>query len=160
MKTKQIKELNIKKVFPTDDDVRNWVFENPEQLENAIETELCHISYNPEPPFRARPDICTVEEETSDRIAVMINIGEIPDWEFIRFLNVAAFTDIKKIVWVVSKFARVNQYILEWLNDRTEGNVEFIVLKLSAYQMPNSKIATKLERMEKIPVPSLYEDIM
>ena len=68
--------------------------------------------------------------------------------------------DVKKIVWIVANLDKLSHCILEWLNDRTNGNVEFIVLKLSTYEMSSEKIATKLERLEKLPVPIDYEELI
>ncbi len=64
------------------------------------------------------------------------------------------------MVWIVDNFDNVNHYILEWLNDHSKGNIEFIVLKLKTYELQNGQIATKLERLEKIPVPTYYEDLI
>jgi len=160
LKTLPIKQLNIKEVFPTTEDARDWIIENPEQLATALQTELSYVMHNPKITYMIRPDICALEKQTSYRFAVMIDLDEISERDFVKFLTVAAFTDIKKIVWVVSRFSNINHYILEWLNDHAKGNVEFVVLNLSAYEMPNSKIATKLERLERIPVPAIYEDLI
>lgn len=160
MQTVNIKKLNPNEVFPTNDDLRNWVFENPEQLEEAVQTKLFSTTYNPDAPYLVRPDICAVEEQTCDRIAVMMNLGNITDSAFFRYLTIASLNDVKKIVWIVTNLDNVSYSILEWLNDRTEGNVEFIVVKLSTYEMPDSQIATKLERLEKLPVPINYENLI
>jgi hypothetical protein len=116
--------------------------------------------YNPDAPYLVRPDICATDEQTSDRIAIMMNLGSTFEREFFRFLSVAALTDIKKIVWIVTNLDNVSYSILEWLNDRAVGNVEFIVLRLNTYEMPDSRIATKLERFERLPVPINYEDML
>lgn len=160
MQTVNIKKLNPKEVFPTNDDLRNWIFKNTEQLEEAMGTKLYHTIYNPKAPYLVRPDICAVESQTSDRIAIMLNLGNVFEREFFRYLTIAALNDVKKIVWIVTNLDNVSYSILEWLNDRTEGNVEFIVLRLSAYEMPGSQIATKLERFERLPIPINYEDLV
>jgi|GEM_PF-2507827 len=160
MKTIPIRQLNNKEVFPNNDDLRNWIFKNRKKLEEVLQIKLSRTTYNPDAPYLVRPDICTGDFDTCDRIAVMINIENTSEKEFFRYLTIAALNDVKKIVWIVTDLDDISYSILEWLNDRTEGNVEFIVVKLVTYEMPDSQIITKLERFERLPVPIDYEDML
>lgn len=157
MKTIPVRQLNNMEVFPTNDDLRNWIFKNNKELEKALKIKLSATRYNPDAPYLLRPDICTGDNETWDRIAIMLNLGNTLEKEFFRYLTIAALNDVNKIVWIVSDLDDVSYSILEWLNDRTEGNVEFIVLKLISYEMPNSQIIAKLERFERLSVPIDYD---
>ena len=160
LKTVPIKQLNNKEVFPTNDDLRKWVFENTEQLEEALQTKFYSTIYNPDAPYHVRPDICIIDDITSDRVAIMMNLGNTFEREFFRYLTVAALNDVNRIVWIVTNLDNISYGILEWLSERTKGNVEFVVLRLNTYELPDSRIATKLERFERLPVPLRYEDLI
>ena len=160
MRTNYLKEVDPKTVFYTREALREWILQNTEQLEEAFGEELVCVKYKPNELPILRPDVFTLENRTCKTIAIILNLGDITAEDFVRYFTVAALNDINKMVWIVDKFDNVNHYILEWLNDHSKGNIEFIVLKLSTYKLQNKEIATKLERLEKIPVPTHYEDLI
>lgn len=160
MRTNYLKEVDPKTVFYTKDALRDWVLDNPEQLEKAFGEELVCTKYNPKELPILRPDVFTVENRTCKTIAIMLNLGKITAEDFLRYFTVAALNYINKMVWIVDKFDNINHYILEWLNDHSRGHIEFVVLKLTTYELHNKQIATRLERLEKIPVPTVYEDLI
>ena len=160
MRTNYLKKVDPKTIFRTREALRNWVIDNPEQLEEVFGEELVCVKYKQDDLPILRSDVFSLENRTCKTIAIILNLGKITAEDFVRYFTVAALNDINKMAWIVDDFDNVNHYILEWLNDHSKGCIEFIVLKLSTYELQNKQIATKLERLEKIPVPSLYEDLI
>lgn len=143
----KVKEININEIFKINADVRNWLIENPKELEEAIHAELVNVCHPSGIPEEARPDVYAEENMTYNKVAVLINLNENTDEDFKRFMAIAAGNNVKKAVWIVTGLDDKTRCILDWLNERTEHKTQFIVLKLSAYKIENSLPAINLVRI-------------
>lgn len=72
-----IKQVNPNELFKTKEEVRNWIFNNPQELERVIGKELSYTKYFTEASYDIRPDIYTEEKQTAYRIAVMITLEKL-----------------------------------------------------------------------------------
>jgi hypothetical protein len=143
----KVKELDVKEIFKTNEDVKNWLLENPEQLEEAIHIELKNLCHTAGIPEEARPDLYAEVNMTYNKVIIQVNLEEATDDDFKRFLAIAAVNNVKKAVWIVTGIDDKTRCILDWLNERTEHKTQFIILKLSAYQIENSLPAINLVRI-------------
>lgn len=155
-----IKQVNPIELFKTKDEVRNWIINNPEELERAVGKELCCTRYFTEAPSDMRPDIYTEEKQTAYRIAVMITLEKTTDSDLAKFITISSFNDVKRAIWIVSDIDNRTRFMIDWLNDVIQGNVEFIIVKLGVYRLDNSRLVAQLERLEKLRVANDYQEYL
>lgn len=142
-----LSKIDISEIFKTNQEVRNWLIENPKGLENALNIELVNIGHHSIIPEEVRPDIYAEENMSHNKVIVMINLDEPADEDFKNLLAIAAANNANKAVWLVKSLDDKTRYILNWLNERTGWKSEFIVLKLEAYKINDSLPAVKLVRI-------------
>ncbi len=140
-------EININEIFKTNQDVRNWLLENPRELEDALNIELVNIGHHSIIPDEVRPDIYAEENMSHNKVIVMINLDEPTDEDFKNLLAIAAGNNANKAVWLVKSLDDKTRYILNWLNERAGWKTEFIVMKVEAYKINDSLPAVKLVRI-------------
>jgi hypothetical protein len=143
----KVKEININEIFKSNAEVRNWLIENQKELEEAIHTEFSTLCYPAGILEEARPDVYAEENMTYNKVEVLINLNETTDEDFKKFLAIAAGNNVKKAVWIVTGLDDKTRCILDWLNEKTEYKTQFIILKVSAYQIENSLPAINLVRI-------------
>lgn len=140
-------KIDINEIFRTNQDVKNWLLENPKELKDALNIELVNIGHHSIIPEEVRPDIYAEENMSHNKVIVMINLDEPTDEDFKNLLAIAAGNNANKAVWLVENLDDKTRYILNWLNERTGWKTEFILLKLEAYKIEDSLPAVTLVRV-------------
>lgn len=94
-------------------------------------------------------DILAEEETTGDRI-VIENQLEMTDHDHLgKLVTYASGYDAKIVVWVVKDVREEHRKAIDWLNENTNEELGFYLLKIELYKIGDSPLAPKLEVISK-----------
>jgi len=134
----QLESIPIKDVLKSNEEAKNWLLENINQLESLLEIEL----YNPRvyftPSDEANPDIIAEENMTDKKVVCLINLNTITNKDFKRFLATSTAFNASIAIWIISEIDDQTKAIIHWLNHRTEWKTQFIIAKIEGYKIGNS----------------------
>jgi len=148
MKKFTITEFNPCRCFRSQEDARNWLLKNIYRLEDLINIEIKEPEYLDDVPEFIRPDIYGKIRNSRDLLVVSINLDKkITNDDLKKFLDTVAFNDASLAVWVLTEIDERLQCMLEWISQKMEPKVEFLILKLSAFEIEKSGPALSLDRM-------------
>jgi len=122
--------------------------ENLKLLGEAIGIDLeCEAQEKSVGPFRA--DILC-KDTTSDSWVLIENQLERTDHGHLgQLLTYAAGLDAVTIVWIADHFTEEHRAALDWLNKRTDENINFFGLEIELWQIGESQIAPKFNIVSK-----------
>ncbi|MEI8390224.1 MAG: hypothetical protein WCG23_10120 [bacterium] len=148
MKEITIREFNPCRCFKSHEDARNWLLKNIYRLEELIHSEIKEPKYLDDVPEFIRPDIYGKIRGSLDLLVVSINLDkEITNDDLKKFLDTVAFNDASLAIWVLTDIDERLQCMLEWISQKMEPKVEFLILKMSAFRIENSGPVLSLDRM-------------
>ncbi|MEI8389708.1 MAG: hypothetical protein WCG23_07455 [bacterium] len=144
------KTVSLKEAFQEKEILRKCIYNNRDMIGKLINSKLSnelgsYIAGDEE----IRPDLFFTDSESLDKIAVLINYDEPIEEHFKKLLAAACFKDVQKAVWILAHLDKKTRHILNWLNDKAEGRVEFIAIRIIAYELENSMYAFHLCRPKK-----------
>ncbi len=94
-------------------------------------------------------DILAEEENTGKKI-IIENQLEITDRDHLgKVITYASGYDAGVIVWIVKDVREEHRRAVDWLNEHTDENIEFYLVKIELWQIENSPLAPKFEIVSK-----------
>jgi hypothetical protein len=147
MKKMTICEFDPNRCFRSQEDARNWLLENIYRLEELICNEIKEPEYIDDVPEFIRPDIYGKIKSSGELLVVSINLNKITNDDLKKFFDTVAFNDASLAIWVLADLDERMQCMIEWISQKTEPKLEFLILKLSAFQIENSGPVLSLDRM-------------
>ena len=148
MKSLKICKLNPNKYFKTQDEARNWLLENIGKLETLIRTGIKEPEYLDDVPEFVRPDIYGEINNSGKLLVVSINLNnEITNDDLGKFIDIVAHNDASIAIWILADLDVNKQIILDWISQKTEPDLELVILKLTIFQIENSEPVPSLDRM-------------
>ncbi len=94
-------------------------------------------------------DILAEEENTGNKV-IIENQLEISDHDHLgKVITYASGYDAKVIVWVVKDVREEHRNAIDWLNENTNEEIGFYLLKIELWQIENSLPAPKFEIISK-----------
>jgi hypothetical protein len=89
------------------------------------------------------------EEESSGRKIIIENQLENSNYEHLgKIITYASGYDAEIVIWIVKGVRDEHQKAIEWLNDHTDENISFFLIKLELWQIEGSNPAPKFEIIE------------
>lgn len=86
------------------------------------------------------------QEESSDRKIIIENQLEDTDHDHLgKIITYASGYDAETIIWIVKDVRSEHQKAIEWLNEHTDENINFFLIKIELWQIENSNPAPKFE---------------
>ena len=86
------------------------------------------------------------EEEASGRKIVIENQLEDTNHDHLgKIITYASGYDAEIIIWIVKDVREEHQKAIDWLNEHTDENISFFLLKIELWQIENSNPAPKFE---------------
>ncbi len=86
------------------------------------------------------------EEESLDRKIIIENQLEATNHDHLgKIITYASGYDAKIIIWIVKDVREEHQKAIEWLNEHTDENISFFLIKIELWQINNSNPAPKFE---------------
>ena len=143
----KLKKLDLRQVWKHEAlDFTNWLAEkdNLEALSEAvgvdiklIETEASVGKFN--------VDILAEEDLTGKKI-IIENQLEATDHDHLgKIITYASGHDAEIIIWIVKDTRDEHQKAIEWLNDHTDDDTSFFLIRIELWQIDDSKPAPKFE---------------
>lgn len=94
-------------------------------------------------------DILAEEENTGTKI-IIENQLEVTDHDHLgKLITYASGYDAKVIIWVVKDVREEHRQAIDWLNERTDEDTEFYLVRIELWQIENSPYAPKFEIISK-----------
>jgi len=88
------------------------------------------------------------EEEASNRKIIIENQLEDTNHDHLgKIITYASGYDAEIIIWIVKDVREEHQKAIEWLNEHTDENIGFFLLKIELWQIDGSNPAPKFESM-------------
>ncbi len=86
------------------------------------------------------------EEENSGRKIIIENQLEDTDHDHLgKIITYASGHDAEIVIWIVKDVKEEHQKAVEWLNDHTDENIGFFLIKIELWQIEGSSPAPKFE---------------
>jgi hypothetical protein len=122
--------------------------ENLKLLGETIGIELeCEAQEKEVGPFRA--DILCKDSATGSWVLVENQLERTDHLHLGQLLTYAAGLDAVTIVWIAERFTEEHRATLDWLNKRTDENINFFGLEVELWQIGNSPMAPKFNVVSK-----------
>lgn len=94
-------------------------------------------------------DILAEEESTGKKI-IIENQLEVTNHDHLgKVITYASGYDARIIVWVVKDVREEHRQAIDWLNEHTDEDIEFYLLKIELWQIEDSPYAPKFEIISK-----------
>src|SRR5215831_156233 len=94
-------------------------------------------------------DILAEEENTGKKI-IIENQLEISNHDHLgKIITYASGYDAEVIIWIVKDVREEHRRAVDWLNEHTDEDIEFYLLKIELYQIGDSPYAPKFEIISK-----------
>ena len=131
-------------------DFTQWLVkaENLQFLSDEIGIEVAPIEAEA-PTGRYSVDILAEEESTGKKIIIENQLEKTDHDHLGKIITYASGYDAEYVVWIVKDANEEHRQALEWLNDHTDSNLNFFLMKLELWQIDDSKPAVKLNTIVK-----------
>lgn len=94
-------------------------------------------------------DILAEEENTGHKI-IIENQLEITNHDHLgKIITYASGHDARVIVWIVKDVREEHRRAIDWLNEHTDEDIEFYLVRIELWQIENSPYAPKFEIVSK-----------
>ena len=98
-------------------------------------------------PFRA--DILCKNTLDGSWVLIENQIEKTDHMHLGQLLTYAAGLEAVTIIWIASKFIEEHRAALDWLNEKTDGRINFFGLEVELWRIGNSPIAPKFNVVSK-----------
>jgi len=90
------------------------------------------------------------EEENTGRKIIIENQLEVTNHDHLgKIITYASGYDARVVVWVVKDVREEHRQAIDWLNEHTDEDIEFYLVKIELWQIENSPLAPKFEIVSK-----------
>lgn len=143
----KLKKLDLRQVWKHEAlDFTNWLAEkdNLDALSEAIGVDIKLIETEAS-VGKFNVDILAEEDLTGKKI-IIENQLEATDHDHLgKIITYASGHDAEIIVWIVKDTRDEHQKAIEWLNDHTNEEISFFLIRIELWQIDESKPAPKFE---------------
>lgn len=94
-------------------------------------------------------DILAEEEESGKKIIIENQFGVTNHNHLGKIITYASGYDASVVVWIVEDIREEHRRATDWLNEHTDENIEFYLVKIGLWQIGNSPLAPKFEVVSK-----------
>lgn len=127
-------------------DFTNWLAqpENLDELSQAVGVDIKLIQAEAN-VGRFNVDILAQEESSGRKIIIENQLQDTNHDHLGKIITYASGYDAKIIIWIVRDYREEHQKAIEWLNDHTDEDISFFLIKIELWQIENSSPAPKFE---------------
>jgi len=90
-------------------------------------------------------DILAEEETSGQKIIIENQLEETNHDHLGKIITYASGYEANIIIWIVKDVREEHQKAIEWLNEHTDENINFFLIKIELWQIDNSNPAPKFE---------------
>lgn len=143
----KLKKLDLRQVWKHEAlDFTNWLAEkeNLDALSEAVGVDIKLIQTEAS-VGKFNVDILAEEDLTGKKI-IIENQLEATDHDHLgKIITYASGHDAEIIIWIVKDTRDEHQKAIEWLNDHTDDETSFFLIRIELWQIDDSKPAPKFE---------------
>jgi len=143
----KLEKINLRDIWPHEAlDFTKWLAEeeNLDLLSNEIGISIKLIGTEVSTgDFYL--DIFAEEENTGHKIIIENQLESTNHDHLGKIITYAAGKDAKVIIWIVRDVREEHRQAIEWLNNHTDSEIGFFLIKVVAYKIDNSSPAAKFE---------------
>ena len=131
-------------------DFTKWLVqpENLQFLSDEIGIEIAPLEAEAK-TGRYSVDILAEEENTGKKIIIENQLEKTDHDHLGKIITYASGYDAEYVVWIVKDANEEHRQALEWLNDHTNTDLHFFLIRLELWQIDDSKPAVKLNTIVK-----------
>lgn len=131
-------------------DFTRWLIqiENLQFLSDEIGIEISPIEAEAK-AGRFSVDILAEEESTGKKIIIENQLEKSDHDHLGKIITYASGYDAEYVVWIVKEANEEHRQALEWLNDHTDSELNFFLIRLELWQIDDSNPAVKLNTIVK-----------
>jgi len=151
MNLSRLKKVELREVWKHEaSDFTNWLAQAENLLLLAdeigfdiklVQTEAAVGSFN--------VDILAEEENTGKKIIIENQLETTNHDHLGKIITYASGYDAGMIIWVVEDVREEHRRAVDWLNEHTDEDIEFYLIKIEVWQIENSPLAPKFEIISK-----------
>ncbi|KYC47989.1 MAG: hypothetical protein AMQ22_01905 [Candidatus Methanofastidiosum methylothiophilum] len=146
-----LKKVDLRSIWKNEEyDFSRWLAktENLQLLSDEIGIQL--IPKDTEAAVgRYSVDLLAIEDGT-DKIAVIENQLEITDHDHLgKLITYGAGLNATYLIWIVAEIRDEHLNAVEWINENTDGDLNFFLIKLELWQIDDSKPSPKFTTYSK-----------
>jgi hypothetical protein len=127
-------------------DFTNWLAqqENLDSLseEIGIDIKLIQIEAN---VGRFNVDILAEEESSGRKIIIENQLEDTNHDHLGKIITYASGYNAEIVIWIVREVREEHQKAIEWLNEHTDENISFFLIKIELWQIEGSKPAPRFD---------------
>lgn len=151
MEIGKLKEVDIRNLWKHEQyDFSEWLSqdENIEELNDILGLTLTDVSK--EVYVGAyRCDLVAVDESTGIKVIIENQLEASNHDHLGKIITYASGLDAQVVVWIVTHAKEEHKSAIEWLNNNSNGEVNFFLIELHAYKIGESLPAPYFEIIEK-----------
>lgn len=151
MEIGKLKEVDIRNLWKHEQyDFSDWLSkdENIEELNDILGLTLTDVSK--EVYVGAyRCDLVAVDESTGLKVIIENQLEASNHDHLGKIITYASGLDAQVVVWIVTHAKEEHKSAIEWLNNNSNGEVNFFLIELHAYKIGDSLPAPYFEIAEK-----------
>lgn len=143
----KLKKLDLRQVWKHEAlDFTNWLAEkdNLDALSEAIGVDIKLIQTEAS-VGKFNVDILAEEDLTGKKIIIENQLEATNHDHLGKIITYASGHDAEIIIWIVKDTRDEHQKAVEWLNDHTDEDISFFLIRIELWQIDDSKPAPKFE---------------
>jgi hypothetical protein len=147
----KLKKIELRDVWPHEAlDFTKWLAleENLDALSDEIGINIKLIRTEAS-VGRFNVDILAEEENTGHKIIIENQLEDTNHDHLGKIITYASGHDARIIIWVVRDAREEHRQAIEWLNNHTDEEIGFFLIKIELYQIDDSSPAPKFEIISK-----------
>jgi len=143
----KLTKLDLREVWKHEAlDFTNWLAENEnlEALSDAVGVDIKLIQTEAS-VGKFNVDILAVEDLTGKKIIIENQLESTDHDHLGKIITYASGHDAEIIIWIVKDTRDEHQKAIEWLNDHTDQDISFFLIRIELWKIDDSKPAPKFE---------------
>jgi hypothetical protein len=90
-------------------------------------------------------DIFAIDDESKTNVAIENQLEDTNHDHLGKIITYASGVEAKKIIWIVKNVRDEHSAAINWLNENTNSDISFFLVKIKLFQIDNSAPAPKFE---------------
>ena len=143
----KLTKLDLREVWKHEAlDFTNWLAENEnlEALSDAVGVDIKLIQTEAS-VGKFNVDILAEEDLTGKKIIIENQLESTDHDHLGKIITYASGHDAEIIIWIVKDTRDEHQKAIEWLNDHTDQDISFFLIRIELWKIDDSKPAPKFE---------------
>ena len=94
-------------------------------------------------------DILAEEENTGNKIIIENQLERTDHDHLGKIITYASGLDANMVIWIVKEAREEHRQAIDWLNEHTNENLSFFLIRIELWQIENSPLAPKFETISR-----------